>query len=309
MSQIVRLGISGVDYRTATNGSAVAGTFEDFLRVLLAVESGIDPARFSWYVAHYDVPMLAYPRVSEPGRVVRDYETGQLCVERVTIREYFKSIGVDHLFTPDDSSCIPAMQYASKNALGFVGYQLGEEALIATGYYLPERVLTAAVQPSERPRHFVGGLPASTWARGRRMSLERSPQYGVVLATDVNEWTGAFTGRRGVVSIAQLGACYAQELIVRDLFDHNFAMLTKRVDISRFLNRSIAELDRPTGADRIDSLVIITLSGLLAACFLCGYQRVEEFLLRGATSADEFGTAIEDYLQVFSGYDAPYPMQ
>src|SRR5450755_1652514 len=116
------------------------GTFEEFLAKLLAAESGIDPAKFAAYVREYESPVIWYPCVTAPGRVIRDTVSGSPRFERMSVSNYFKALGVHDLFDPSAPACIRDMQYAATNALGFVGYQFGESALISTGYYRPEVV-------------------------------------------------------------------------------------------------------------------------------------------------------------------------
>src|SRR6266571_5228579 len=72
------------------------GTFEDFLSTLLATESGVDPARFETYVREYESPVMRYPRVASPGRVIREAATGGYQFEPMTVAEYFKTLGVAH---------------------------------------------------------------------------------------------------------------------------------------------------------------------------------------------------------------------
>src|SRR5450755_1135907 len=89
------------------------GTFEDFLSKLLAIESGIDPARFETYVREYESPVMRYARAVSPGRVIRDTATGGYRFEPMTVPEYFKTLGVDHLFDSASAACMRRMQYAS----------------------------------------------------------------------------------------------------------------------------------------------------------------------------------------------------
>lgn len=284
-------------FRVATGAPAHAevsgkGTFEDFLTKLLAVESGIDPAKFDMYVREYESPVIPYPRVTAPGRVIRDASTGGYAFEMMSVANYFRTLGVDHLFDPSSPGCIRAMQYASTNVLGFIGYQFGEVALIRGGYYRPVAVLHRQHGRSQKhDSYYIGSLKDTTWRGGRTQVLHRlCGTRKVVLATDVNRWAGAFTCKNGICGIEDLKEPHRQELLMRDNLDANYATIQAIFRKNRYDFRTAP----------------FTWSGLLAAAHLCGPDAAAAFVLRGAIATDEFKTDIRTYVHAFGGFDTPY---
>jgi hypothetical protein len=276
-----------------TQAASVKGTFADFLAKLLTFESGIDPEKFAGYVSEYESPVMRYPRVSSPGRVIRERQSGSYRFEPMTVAAYFKTLGVNHLFDPASPACIPAMQYASTNVLGFVGYQFGEAALIAGGSYRPQvvRGRRRAGGYCEYDSYYIGSLPETTWCAGRTETLYRLPGTRKdVLATDVNRWQGTFTGKNGIASLDDFKDPQRQELAMRDHLDANHTVLR------RVLSRNGFDL---RAAPR-------TWSGLLAAAHLCGASAAAAFALRGTIARDEFKTDIATYFAAFEGYETPY---
>jgi hypothetical protein len=269
------------------------GSFSAFLERLLADESGIDPARFAWYVDAYNVAAVAYPRVSVPGRVVRDERTGSCVPQQMTVAEYFTALGVADLFDPANPACLRPMQYACTNALGFVGYQIGEQTLIDAGYYRPADVRRRAWFGFCRryTSHYVGAVPDDAWRNGRTEVLYRIPgSRRSIVATDVNRWDGTFTGKNGVGSLADLKDPVRQERVMRDLLDSSFARMRALFAQRRF------DLDA----------VPYTWSGLLAAAHLRGAGAAVDFATNGTVSVDEFGTSIAGYVERFTGFETPY---
>jgi hypothetical protein len=269
----------------------VSNPFEDFLSELLATESGIDPARFDWYMSHYAMAVVRTPRVEAPGRVVRDEATGAPLLDTVTVAAYFDRLGVGALFDRRDPDCITRMQYGCVNAFGFVGYQFGEAMLIDTGYYRAARVWH---EGAERDMYYVGSVETSAWRERRREVLHRLPGTTTdVVATDVNRWLGTFTGKDGVASLADLRQPAQQERVIRSELRHNYrciaaALAKYQEPVSDALHRSGA-----------------TLSGVLAAAHLCGPFAVAAYLATGANTADEAGTPLTSYLARFAGYCLP----
>jgi hypothetical protein len=271
------------------------GTFGDFLAKLLAFESGIDPAKFDTYVRGYESPIVRYPRVHSPGRVIREAESGGYRFEPMTVAAYFRTLGVSHLFDPASSACIRAMQYASTNVLGFVGYQFGEAALIAGGYYRPEVVEYRGRfgRRREYESYYIGSIQDVTWRGGRTEVLHRLPgAHKSVLATDVNRWRGAFTGKHGIWSLEGFKDPQRQERVMREHLDANHSILR------RVLSRN--------GYDF--RLARWTWSGLLAAAHLCGPSAAAAFALSGTIVTDEFKTEIGTYCAAFGGFETPYSL-
>lgn len=268
-------------------------TFEDFLRKLLAVESGINPANFMTYVRDYELPAVSYPRVCAPGRVVRDRASGSPVVDRMTVATYFETLGVGALFDPTSPACISAMQYAATNALGFVGYQFGESALINLGYYRPEVVRTRDERGQERDcdSYYLGSVPDEIWRDGRTEIIRRMGEADrLVLATDVNRWRGTFTGKNGIFSLDDLKQPELQDRVIRDNLDANQAILA-----------NIFGRYRP-GARSAHC----TWSALLAAAHLCGPYAAATFILNGTSATDEFQTDLRAYVQAFADFETPY---
>jgi len=225
---------------------------------------------------------------------VRDGSTGECRRARLTVREYFRTLGVDHLFSPAEPDSLRQMQYAAINPLGFVGYQIGEAILAATGFYAPPRVERRG---EACDRYYVGSLPAGTWRDGRREAPVSLPGRGEIVATDVNTWRGTFNGRYGIHSLDDLRSGPRQEYVIRDLMDFN------RASIEAVLSQSGSSLARELSVPRS---VPVTMSGVLAAAHLCGAEAVVAYLHSGADAADEFGTRLSRYLAALGGYDTPY---
>ncbi len=258
------------------------------------MESGLDPALLDWYIRHFNTPAIDYPLVTTPGRVVRDSATGQYRTGRLSIREYFQTLGVEALFSSADPESIRAMQYAAINPLGFVGYQVGEAILVATGFYAPARV---ELDGREFDSYYVGGLPPDAYRAERRDVVMTPSGLSVeIVVTDVNTWRGHFLGRYGIHSLDDLRT-RRQEYVIRDLMDFNHESMAS---ILRSQGTSLArELSRSRS-------VPATISGVLAAAHLCGAAAVVAFLTDGIDAIDEFGTPLSRYLSEFGGYDAPY---
>jgi hypothetical protein len=230
----------------------------------------------------YRTPALTYPRVAAPGRAVRDVRTGRCIPQQMSIEQYFTALGVVELFDPNDPGCILPMQYASTNALGFIGFQLGEQALIATGYYRARVVRRRGRWgfPRSCSSHYVGDVPDTAWRNGRREFLYSES----ILATDVNRWEGVFTGKHGIHTLDDLKQPELQDHVMRDVLAHNDACMR-----ALFAERRFDIAASP-----------YTWPALLAAAHLRGPRATVDYVTRGIVSADEFGTPITDYLTRFA---------
>lgn len=274
-----------------------ARTFSDFLAKLMVAESGIDPALFDWYRTNYHRAVLRYPRVAAPGRVERD-ANGNWHTDVVTVAEYFRRLGIDHLFDSRNPASVRTMQYASTNFLGFVGYQLGEAILVTTGHYTPESV---AIDDKgglcAYERYYYGLLDTSCWRDGRReFEYTFNGSGRTILATDVNRWQGRFTGKSGVHALDDLKTPELQDRVLWEIIQANVAQIGADLRID-----AIAQMPMP----RVGN-VTCTLSSVIAAAHLCGAEAVSNFLRSGLAIADENGTSLLRYVEEFAGYETPF---
>lgn len=269
----------------------INGTFDEFLEQLLAQESGIDPALFPWYVREFDSPVLSYPAVMAPGRGIRDARTGRFTFRPTTVARYFEALGVHEFFDPRDANCIEAMQHASTNALGFIGYQFGEAILIDAGYYRPERVRIddrGRIETVES--YYIGTIDESAWSGGRTEMLYEMPgTHRLVLATDVNRWRGTFTGKHGVRTTADLKDPAKQRRVMRAVAALNYRRI-------KAIFKQTSYALKPGE----------TWSALIAAAHLSGCEAAARFALAGTSVADQFGTGIHTYFERFAGFQTPY---
>jgi hypothetical protein len=257
------------------------------------MESGIDPALFNWYVSNYDKPVIDYPSVTAPGHILRDEKTGAFTLRKLTVSEYFQTLGVEPMFSVSDPESISAMQYAAINPLGFVGYQVGEEILVKTGFYSPARVQWAG---HEYDSYYIRPASTNLVDRVSRLRMELSDDGTQIVATDVNEWRGTFRGRYGIYSLDDLRTA-RQEYVIRDLMDFNYARITSLLEAQ--------------GTSLVQELMVprtiqCTVSGALASAHLCGADAVASFLRSGSEARDEFGTPLSSYMVQFEGHDTPY---
>lgn len=268
-----------------------------FLDALRAFESGIDPALARWYQEHLDVPMIEYAQVARPGRLKRDWESGAPMYRRISVREYFCTLGVLEDYDCSDPSSLTRMQYRSMNPWGFVGYQLGEAALMEAGFY------RAAVAPvDELPKYYAMILPDATWRAGCTETLLQLPDGDrSVWATDVNTWRGVFTGKAGIHSLEDLMQPARQERVIRALMRRNIETIALNIHGTAQPPQEFWQQQREVQLADGKRSVPISLSGVLAAAHLCGAQATARFLKSGAMAADEQGTTIVDYLERFAG--------
>jgi hypothetical protein len=277
-----------------------------FLERLLARESGIRVDQFEWYRDNIDTPMLCYPEVVSIGVPRRDFATGDLVKRCMTVREYFATLGVDHLFCASDPSCVRAMQYASINALGFVGYQFGEAILFEHGYYNPPRVWGRAPDgcSSLFYSYYIG--PISCWSGDERQRYHLGPDgRKPVIATASNTWAGRFSGKNGVRCLEDLRTVQAQETIIREVLKKNLALIQAQLRLTPRRMREYFPADRLVSLYRDFPPITLrcTISGAIAAAHLCGVPAVVDLLTTGIVKEDEFGTSIVDYINEFSGFD------
>jgi len=190
------------------------------------------------------------------------------------------------------------MQYGATNALGFIGYQIGEAALIDSGYYIPVQThLPGAPEGKKIDSYYTGGVPDSLWRNGTRKAVANvAGKHEAILATDANYWRGSGTGKHGLKSLGDLKQRLYQELIIRDLM---------RINVRRILEFMTNLADHSYFPDFLRSDYAptpVTLSGLLGAAHLCGMSSLLDLCATGAYTQDEFGTSIRTYVADFTGY-------
>jgi hypothetical protein len=277
-------------------------SFDAFLNALLDRESGLRPSLFDWYKANLDVEAIAFPAVSSPGNALRDPVSGAFVIRMMTVRDYFDALGVLGYFDARDPACIPLMQYAVTNPLGFIGYQIGEAILIKNGYYLPKRVLISGADGFKEAEAFYvnpNDVAPRSCGAGRGDACEH------VCPTEVNRWEGRFLGKNGLGSLDDLKTADIQERVIRDL------MAATATELDRAL--STCGLRYPRSFPRSRKAVLhaahppvevrLTASGLLAAAHLCGVEAVRRFFERGLIPRDEYGTGMLDYIVELGDYE------
>jgi hypothetical protein len=276
-------------------------SFNSFLNKLLCFESGIDPKKFDWYIENMDNPIIEYPKVIKPGKIKRDHKTGNFCMAKLTVKEYFESLGIFHLFNPYDRNCIKIMQYNTINPLGFVGYQLGESILISTEYYIPpEKAIDNNGQKNFYKKYYFGEIDKQFWKNSTTEVLYTFPETNnTILATDVNYWEGDFIGKDGIYSFFDLVLPDKQEKVIREVMKFNYTFLKnlfyseniKLENTIKQYNKTFYKNDQK-----------ISLSGVLAAAYLVGAVATLIFFKEGIVAKDEFNTSIEKYLLEYSNY-------
>lgn len=270
-----------------------------FLDDLLAFESGIDPRKFPWYVDHLEREVVDAVEVEAVGRPKRT-STGQLMRTRNTVEAYFRHLGVFDLFESQDETSLRAMQCGAMNALGFVGFQVGEGILVDCGYYRPRMVEVPFGRGlATVPMLYAGQLPERTWANDVRECVTVLPGWtSPILATDANRWEGSFSGLDGIWSLDQLRTVRGQYAVIRRVMAHMHRTLRDLLaarggHLDAFLPQA------PTGQDT----VVATLSGVLASTHLCGPYAVADWVVDRREASDEFGVTLSEYMIRFSGYD------
>lgn len=114
-------------------------------------------------------------------------------------------------------------------------------------------------------------------------------------STPAHDFVGGWTGRDGIHSLDDfLNNPEVQDRAVREYHDWNWQTLTQY------------GLDVYAG-QTLDGQRM-TLSGILGATWLVGFEGMSQFLWSGGVSAadDPYGTSMLEYLNLFNGYDTPY---
>lgn len=275
-----------------------------FLDDLLALESGILIDKFEWYCKNYNTKCIDYYEVVKPGVIKRDLATGKPLLKVLTVKEYFLTLDVEHLFNLNDSASIKNMQYHSINALGFIGYQFGEALLYDLGFYIPPK---QKYNDQLLDSFYVGGVSDKVWSNGNKSncfyvdSLHRN-----ILATHVNFWNGKFCGLTGLNYFDDLRTPHIQNKIIVEAFQYNIKVLKNLFRISKGEDILIKLKDT-----RSDSVLFNLyemygegiLSGIIAAMHLCGPYGFYELYKKNIVNYDEFSTPITNYIKNFSNYD------
>ncbi|KAF0811335.1 hypothetical protein IGB42_04172 [Andreprevotia sp. IGB-42] len=289
--------------------AASNGNFQGFLDKLRAFESGIDPAKSALYAQNLDNPTFTtYAKVSAPGKIVRNPQTGSLIPEPTSARQFFTKLGIIDLYStnpPDEAAMFRAMQYRSLNAWGFVGYQLGEGVMISAGYYSPKMVQVG----NETLESYYIYTPDSTWANGVHETRTEIPGSGghYVLATDVNRWEGTFTGKNGVNSFQDLVQPDKQELAIRDAMRFNYGVMTDLIGKANMTWAQVLAKSWPgTDAQGNPIQIQATMSGILAAAHLTGAWGAADLLTKNTITCDETGTCNTTYVKMFGGFDTTF---
>jgi len=274
----------------------------NFLNDILEFESGIELKKRKWYINNFQNHVISFPRVTSPGKLFRNYETGEIYKDTVTVKEYFDKLGVLTEYNKNDISCLKKMQYRVINPWGFIGYQLGESILMTLGYYTPERVHTKANGKSIIvDRYYAKILNNNIWKHKKKEQLIKyNCNEGYVLSTDINRWKGNFTGKNNISNINDLFNSRNQDKVMLDIMLYNLNSIKKLLKENR------------TGFDIIKNILLIlnksnfttyfSLSSIFAAAHLCGSTGTANYLIKKLISKDETGTTITQYINNFSDY-------
>ncbi|MXX41644.1 MAG: hypothetical protein F4Z53_01160 [Acidimicrobiales bacterium] len=289
-------------------------SYDEFIDAVWAYESDIDPSEQSYYNDNWDNPVESYPEVEYPGRVIRDDNGDPVEATGLTIEEFFKIIGIGHLYSPADPS--PDWRLIQSNVinyLGFVGFRFQESDLVDLGYYEFE---TTTEMQITYPIHYVD-VPNSHWAHGVREFVAYPPIVDrstivrdvVVFADDF------FTGKNGINNYADFTTPDKHILVIKDHFENKYQgivsglsargkTLQDYLDTEVYWNQLDPPVNPPPGGRTND--VKITLSGLLAGAHLRGAEGVVSLLVDHKNPSDENGTYILQYVQDYAGYDTPF---
>jgi hypothetical protein len=253
---------------------------EEFFGLLLEIESNIPSVAPS---------MVDYWSVVRPGRLRRSFADGEPIAERITFREFLVRTGVAKLYGSGSTAEVQAARYAVMNPWGFVGYQFGEALLIDLHYYQPaEEETVVDGRPQRLPIYYASTLAPSTWQHNRTRQVFHDEDARLHrIGTDVNEWSGTFTGKDGIRSLEDLRTEAGQLAVLRDSLRRNAEIVQSHLQ-SRDEDLWSPVPGRPGPA------------AILAASHLCGAWAVKAWLIDGAVRRDEAGTALTTYLNRFS---------
>ena len=290
-------------------------SYEDFIDAVWAFESDIDPSQQDYYNKNWNTPVVdEYPKVSSPGRVIRDEKGDPVMDHDLTIEQLFDVIGIGELYHPSDPN--PDWKLIQSNVinyLGFVGFQFQESDLVDLGYYVfeEERILDKTY-----PKHYVD-VPNHYWANGVRAFLAEPPLASVpTWARDIVLFKYTFfTGKNGVNNYTDFTTPDKHILIIKDHFANKYqgivsGLAARGKTLKDYLGTDVYwdELHPPVSPPpgNRSNKVEITLSGLLAGAHLRGAAGVVALLVDHNNPSDESGTFILQYVQDYAGYDTPF---
>ncbi|WP_429072802.1 hypothetical protein [Aeromonas veronii] len=292
-------------------------SYDDFIQAVWVFESSIDPTKQAYYNANWNNPVISsYPLVTSPGNVIRDSYTGEpLQQYNLTVKEYFSTLGVAHIYDPEKPmQNWGEIQASVINYLGFVGFQFQESDLQTLGYY---NFQTETVKGITYPKHYVD-VPVSHWRYGVKEYLETDPKIvsePTIVTDTVNYIDMNFTGKNGVSSLKDFMDPSKQIFIIKDHFNNKYTGIVKGLskhgkNINDYLGITITwdgltPMVSPPPGGRSNN-VIITMSGLLAGAHLRGAEGIVSMLIDGKNPEDENGTYILQYVQDYAGYDTPF---
>lgn len=277
---------------------------KEFLDALIGYESGICLEKYDWYMQNLDRRVVKFPRVSAPGRLIRNSSTGLHEFEDVTVSEYFEALGVLPHFEPGNPESLRFMQYRSVNPWGYIGYQVGEALLIELGYYVAKhRSALVDGQVRDLPSFYCGSVAESQWAGGKSEHVFYRPESnGWVVGTDVNQWQGTFTGKGDIFELEDLFDAEKQNRMMLEILRFNYRKLD---GLLRAAGRELGDCLRMEWAysdDSGDIRVRCSVSGLLACCHLNGVAATAELLTSSVVHHDQLGTPSLKYMHMFGGY-------
>jgi hypothetical protein len=292
-------------------------SYDDFINAVWVFESDIDPAKQSYYNDNWTKPIVdSYPKVTEPGRVIRDPNTGDPVPSgHLTFQEFFAVIGLKDLYDPSDANPDWNMLQANViNYLGFVGFQFQESDLHDLGYY---DYPLANYEDSEYPSHYVY-VDNSHWKNGVTQFYSDDPKVvsQPTVVTDVVQFYDEnFTGFNNINSVADFKDPVSQRVIIEDHFKNKYDRIVDGLSqqgktLSDYIGTTVTwdglspPITPPPGGR--DNTVTLTMSGLLAGAHLRGALGVIDLLVQHGNSADENGTHILQYVQDYAGYDTPF---
>lgn len=298
---------AGVSVKSATEVGEKK-TYQDFLDAIRTFESSIDPVMAKEYADKYlDSNAVRYQEVAKPGRVIRD-DNGVPLMETTSYKDYFLKLGIDHLYVPGstDLEMFRRMQYSVTNFLGFIGYQFSEADLWALGYY--------ENYDAYGNQKYYSDVPVSHWAHGVRSFVEKAGPLQIRI-TDVNTWTGSFTGKHGIHTMDDFKDPEKQDFIAKDhfTFKHDriaevLADVRKKIDnylgTTLYWNQMHPPVSPPPGGR--SNTVTVTMSGMLAAAHLRGADGVKDLVYLHKNDHDEIGTYALQYMQDYAGYNTPF---
>ncbi len=290
-------------------------SYEDFIDAVWAFESDIDPSQQDYYNKNWNTPVVdEYPKVTSPGRVVRDEKGDPVMDHDLTIEQLFDVIGIGALYHPSDPN--PDWKLIQSNVinyLGFVGFQFQESDLVDLGYYkYPEFWIDSVTYPT----HYID-VPNHYWANGVRGFLAEPPLANVptwARGVVIFKYT-FFTGKNGVNNYTDFTTPDKHILIIKDHFANKYqgivsGLAARGKTLKDYLGTDVYwnELDPPVSPPpgNRSNKVEITLSGLLAGAHLRGAAGVVALLVDHKNPSDESGTFILQYVQDYAGYDTPF---